>query len=80
MMLVPREIDAGLFGGIARMLAARGDHHAAYHEIRGRYERARSGVRLRVNAGIRPDGTSVAMDLLFDLGEIARTRAAGAAA
>jgi hypothetical protein len=31
-----------------------------------------------VDAGIRPDGTRVAMDLLFDLGAIARARAAAA--
>jgi hypothetical protein len=78
MMLVPREIDAGLFGGIARLLAERGDRHDAYREIRGRYEHANGGVRLRVDAGIRPDGTRVAMDLLFDLGAIARARAAAA--
>jgi hypothetical protein len=78
MMLVPREIDAGLFGGIARLLAERGDRHDAYREIRGRYEHSNGGVRLRVDAGIRPDGTRVAMDLLFDLGAIARTRAAAA--
>jgi hypothetical protein len=78
MMLVPREIDAGLFGGIARLLAERGDRHDAYREIRGRYERANGGVRLRVEAGIRPDGTRVAMDLLFDLDAIARAREAAA--
>lgn len=78
MMLVPREIDAGLFGGIARRLAERGDRHDAYREIRGRYERAKGSVLLRVDAGIRPDGTSVAMDLLFDLGAIARAREAAA--
>jgi len=78
MMLVPREIDAGLFGGIARRLAERGDRHDAYREIRGRYERANGGVRLRVDAGIRTDGTRVAMDWLFDLGAIARAREAAA--
>jgi hypothetical protein len=78
MMLVPREIDAGLFGGIARLLAERGDRHDSYREIRGRYERANGGVRLRVEAGIRPDGTRVAMDLLFDLDAIARAREAAA--
>jgi len=78
MMLVPREIDAGLFGGIARRLAESGDHHDAYREIRGRYERANGGVRLRVEAGIRSDGTRVAMDLLFDLDAIVRAREAAA--
>jgi hypothetical protein len=71
MMLVPREIDAGLFGAIARRLAERGDRHDAYREIRGRYERANGGVRLRLEAGIRPDGTRAAMDWLFDLDAIA---------
>jgi hypothetical protein len=78
MMLVPREIDAGLFGGISRRLAERGDRHDAYREIRGRYERAQGGVRLRVDEGIRPDGSRVAMDWLFDLGAIARAGKAAA--
>lgn len=68
MMLVPRELDAVLFGGIARVLAERGDHHGAYREIRGRYERGADGIRLHVDAGVRPDGTRVDLDLLFDLG------------
>jgi hypothetical protein len=77
MMLVPRALDAGLFGGIARVLAERGDHHDAYREIRGHYERVANGIRLRVDAGLRPDGTRVDLDLLFDLGAI--TRSGGAA-
>jgi hypothetical protein len=78
MMLVPRAIDAGLFGGIARRLAERGDRHDAYREILGRYERVNGGVRLRVEAGIRSDGTRVALDLLFDLDAIARAGEAAA--
>ena len=35
MMLVPRTIDAGLFGGISRLLAERGEDHGATDE-RGR--------------------------------------------
>jgi hypothetical protein len=73
MMLVPREIDAGLFGGIAQALSDRGDRHDAYREIRGRYQRAPGGgVGLHVDSGIRRDGSQVPIDLLFDLGEIAR--------
>jgi len=78
MMLVPREIDAGLFGAIARRLAERGDRHDAYREIRGRYERANGGVRLRLEAGIRSDGTRAAMDWLFDLDAIASAGEAAA--
>jgi hypothetical protein len=74
MMLVPRALDAGLFGGIARALAERGEGHEAYREIRGRYERAAAGgVRLRVLAALRPDGSSLPLDLVFDLGQIAAT-------
>ena len=74
MMLVPRDVDAGLFGGIARVLSRRGEHHDAYSEIRGRYERAPGGgVRLRVDTGVLRNGAQVALDLLFDLGDIART-------
>ena len=78
MMLVPRDVDAGLFGGIARALAARGDRHDRYREIIGRYERAPDGgVRLRVERGLRADGSEVPIGLLFDLTAI--TRLAGAA-
>jgi hypothetical protein len=77
MMLVPREIDAGLFGGIAGALARRGESHLEFREILARYERGPSGgVRLRVDAAVRLDGSRLAMDLLFDLGQIARVAAA----
>jgi hypothetical protein len=75
MMLVPRSVDAGLFGGIARVLQERGERHQDYREIRGRYERTASGVRLRVDTGLRRDGREVPLDLLFDLSDIARTGA-----
>jgi hypothetical protein len=75
MMLVPRSVDAGLFGSIARVLAARGERHEDYREFRGRYERARNGIHLRVESGLRRDGSEVAIDLLFDLAEIADTGA-----
>jgi hypothetical protein len=71
MMLVPRSLDAGLFGGIARALARSGKAHGEFREIRGRYERSPGGgVHLRVDAGVRPDGAEVVLDLLFDLGQI----------
>jgi hypothetical protein len=79
MMLVPRALDAGLFGGIARALDERGERHGAYREIRASYRRGASGgVLLRVDAGVRRDGAEVGMDLLFDLAEIAREGGAAA--
>jgi hypothetical protein len=76
MMLVPRRVDAGLFGGLARELASRGRGHASYRELRGRYESGPGGgVRLRVQAAERVDGGREALDLLFDLGAIARAPA-----
>lgn len=77
MMLVPREIDAGLFGGIAGALARQGQSHLEFREILARYERGPSGgVRLRIEAAVRLDGSRLGMDLLFDLGQIARVGAA----
>jgi len=74
MMLVPRSLDAGLFGGIARALSERGDRHDAYREIRGRYQRGEDGgVRLRIDTAVRNSGESVALDLVFDLTRIARS-------
>ena len=75
MMLVPRKLDAGLFGGIARALARTGRAPDELQEIRGRYQRGPDGgVRLRVEGAVRRDGTPLALDLLFDLGAIARAR------
>jgi hypothetical protein len=80
MMLVPRTLDAGLFGGISRALSLRGDRHSTYREIRGRYLRGEDGgVRLRIDAAVRESGESVALDLLFDLRQIARAGRRGAA-
>ena len=77
MMLVPRRLDAGLFGGLARALVERGEPHAGLREIRGRYERGPAGgIRLRLEAAVRRDGTVVPMDALFDLGQIAGVAAA----
>lgn len=77
MMLVPRAIDAGLFGGLARALAEQGQPRELLREIRGRYERAPGGgVRLRVEGAVRRDGSAVSLEALFDLGQIARRGAA----
>jgi hypothetical protein len=71
MMLVPRSLDAGIFGGLARILEERGQRRDALREIRGRYERAAGGgVHLRVDAAVRRDGRSVPIETLFDLGQI----------
>lgn len=73
MLLVPRSLDAGLFGGIARELAATGEGHAAYREIEGRYERGSDGgLRFRLVSGLRMDGRRVALGAVFDLGTLAR--------
>lgn len=72
MMLVPRALDAGLFGGLAQLLAERGEHRERVREIRGRYERGPAGgVRLRVEAAVRRDGSALSLDAIFDLGQIA---------
>jgi hypothetical protein len=71
MMLVPRALDAGLFGGIALALERRGEAHARYRELEGRYELgADGGLRLRVESGTRTDGSHHALGLLFDLDAI----------
>ncbi len=73
MMLVPRDLDAGLFGGIARALSKRGERHQDYREIRGRYRRAAGGgVQLQIDSAMRPDGSRVDLGLLFDLNAVAR--------
>ena len=72
MMLVPRSLDAGLFGGIDRALAERAHAARDLREIRGRYEPGASGVRLRVEAAVRRDGSTLPVDLVFDLAPLAR--------
>jgi len=75
MMLVPRRLDAGLFGGIARALEARGHDPARYREIRARYERGPGGrLHLRVEAAVRRDGGEEPLPLLFDLDRLASGR------
>jgi len=72
MLLVPRALDAGLFGGIARELVARGERHADYREIEGRYERgAGGGLRFRLVSGVRMDGARVELPAVFDLDALA---------
>jgi hypothetical protein len=77
MMLVPRRIDAGLFGGIARALEARGREPQSYRQIRAHYERGpRGSLRLRVETAVRRDGREDPLPLLFDLDGLAgRSRA-----
>jgi len=71
MLLVPRALDAGLFGGIARELAAKGEPHTAYRELEGRYERGvDGGLRFRLVSGVRVDGRREALSAVFDLGSI----------
>jgi len=77
MMLLPRRIDAGLFGGLAQALDEKREPRAGVREIRGRYERGPGGgVQLRVEAAVRRDGSSLPLDARFDLGRIARGGAA----
>jgi hypothetical protein len=68
MLLVPRTLDAGLFGGIARALADRGDAHDAFRFFEARYTRtAQGGFALHVDAGERLDGRRTPLALVFDL-------------
>ena len=79
MMLVPRDLDAGLFGGIARALSERGERHQDYREFRGRYRRLPGGgVGLHIDAAVRSDGSDAGIDLLFDLSAIAGRAGASA--
>lgn len=74
MMLVPRELDAGLFGGIARALAEDGESAEGYRELRGSYrEDPAGGVRLELEEGVRLDGSLRPLALVFDLGRIGAT-------
>lgn len=74
MMLVPRRIDAALFGGIARALEARGREPGAYRQILARYERGPGGqLRLRVESAVARDGRTEPLPLLFDLQSLTRS-------
>ena len=71
MMLVPRAIDAGLFGGLSRELERNGETRLGVREIRGRYVRAAAGgIHLRVEDAVRQDGTRIDLEAVFDLGQI----------
>ena len=77
MMVVPRNLDAGLFGGIARALGQAGEPHDAYRELRGRYRPAADGgVQIELVSGLRQDGREVGFEMLFDLRAIAGLGAA----
>ncbi len=77
MMVVPRNLDAGLFGGIARALRDAGEQHDAYRELRGRYRPAPGGgVQIELVSGLRADGEEVAFRMLFDLRDIVGLAAA----
>lgn len=72
MMVVPRALDAGLFGGIARTLRDAGEEHGNFRELRGRYRPAPGGgVRIELVSGLREDGREVPFRALFDLRDIA---------
>jgi hypothetical protein len=72
MMLVPRELDAALFGSVSRWLASRGESPGDYRELEARYARSADGsLRLHLDAGTRLDGTRREFDLVFDLGAVA---------
>ncbi len=78
MMLVPRAMDAALFGAIARELEQRGSAPGEVRRIQARYRRGPSGgVALHVDAGQRRDGSTLPLGLIFDLSKLAG-HAAGA--
>ena len=73
-MLLPRDLDAGLFGGIAGALTARGEAPELYTEIQGRYEPASGGgVWFRIESGTRSDGETIALSRVFDLSALTAT-------
>jgi hypothetical protein len=73
MLLVPRQIVASLFGAIAGALPREAGELGGLREVRARYLRGPGGgVRLRVDAAVRRDGGEAPLDLLFDLGALAR--------
>ncbi|MGH0030053.1 MAG: hypothetical protein ACQGVC_09705 [Myxococcota bacterium] len=72
MLLVPRAVDAGLFGGIARELARVADGHAEFREIEGRYEQAPGGsLRFRLVSAVHRDGRRIPLGSVLDLGALA---------
>jgi hypothetical protein len=78
MMLVPREVDARIFGGLAGALSRRGADPDSFRELRARYLRAPDrGVALQVDLALRPDGTEVPLDVRFELADGAAGPAGG---
>jgi hypothetical protein len=76
-LLVPRVIDARIFGGVAGALSRRGGDPDAFREVRARYLRGPAGgVEMQVDAAVRRDGTELPLDLHFDLGTAADDAAA----
>jgi hypothetical protein len=72
MLLVPRALDAGLFGAIARELSNRGEGPEAFRQVEGRYEPGPGGgLRLRLEAAERLDGSRLALSSVFDLSHFA---------
>ena len=72
MRLVPRAVDAGLFGAIARELSNRGEGPEAFRQVEGRYERGPGGgLHLRLQSAQRLDGSRLALSSVFDLSRIA---------
>lgn len=69
-MLVPREIDAALFGAIERVLLDEGRSPAELREVRGRYRPAHGGgVEFHVEAAVKRDGRSEPLSLRLDLSQ-----------
>ena len=72
MLLVPRAVDAGLFGAIARELSNRGEGPEAFRQVEGRYERGPGGgLRLRLQSAQRLDGSRLDLSSVFDLSQLA---------
>jgi len=72
MLLVPRALDAGLFGAIARELSNRGEGPEAFRQVEGRYEQGPGGgLRLRLEAAERLDGSRLALSSIFELSRFA---------
>ncbi len=72
MMLVPRRLDAGLFGGIAEGLAGRGLSHRSLREIQGGYGLGPAGgLGVRIDSAEARDGSRLALGWWIDLETLA---------
>jgi hypothetical protein len=68
MMLVPRELDAALFGSVSKWLVARGEFASDYRALDAHYGTDASGnLLLHVDSGTRLDGSYKDLSLVFDL-------------